>query len=65
MSEREKRTLSENDTIKSLETQNRNSRHHMNRLEMAQYGIEVPELLKAVQNMAEVMARILEQNDGK
>ena len=54
-----KKTLEENDSIKDLGTQSRNSRRHMNNLERDHYGVDVPELLKTVRNLAEVMARIL------
>ena len=56
-----KKTLEENDSIKDLGTQSRNSRMHMNNLERDHYGVDVPELLKTVRNLADVMARILDQ----
>ena len=58
-----KKTLDENDSIKDLGTQSRNSRMHMNNLERDHYGADVPELLKTVRNLAEVMARILDRED--
>ena len=58
-----KKTLEENDSIKDLGTQSRNSRRHMNNLEQDHYGVDVPELLKTVRNLAEVMARILDRED--
>lgn len=58
-----KKTLEENDSIKDLGTQSRNSRMHMNHLERDHYGVDVPELLKTVRNLAEVMARILDRED--
>ena len=58
-----KKTLEENDSIQDLGTQSRNSRRHMNNLERDQYGVDVPELLKTVRNLAEVMARILDRED--
>ena len=51
-----KKTLEENDSIKDLGTQSRNSRRHMNNLERDHYGVDVPELLK-------VMARILDREE--
>ena len=35
----------------------------MNHLERDHYGVDVPELLKTVRNLAEVMARILDRED--
>ena len=58
-----KKTLEENDSIQDLGTQSRNSRRHMNNLERDHYGVDVPELLKTVRNLAEVMARILDRED--
>lgn len=58
-----KKTLEENDSIKDLGTQSRNSRRRMNNLERDHYGVDVPELLKTVRNLAEVMARILDRED--
>ena len=58
-----KKTLEENDSIKDLGTQSRNSRMHMNNLERDHYGVDVPELLKTVRNLAEVVARILDRED--
>ena len=58
-----KKTLEENDSIKDLGTQSRNSRRHMNNLERDHYGVDVPELLKTVRNLAEVMARLLDRED--
>ena len=56
-----KKTLDENDSIKDLGTQSRNSRIYMNNLERDHYGVDVPELLKTVRNLADVMARILDR----
>ncbi len=56
-----KKTLDENDSIKDLGTQSRNSRMQMNNLERDHYGVDVPELLKTVRNLADVMARILDR----
>ena len=58
-----KKTLEENDSIQDLGTQSRNSRRNMNNLERDHYGVDVPELLKTVRNLAEVMARILDRED--
>ena len=58
-----KKTLEENDSIQDLGTQSRNSRRPMHNLERDHYGVDVPELLKTVRNLAEVMARILDRED--
>ena len=58
-----KKTLDENDSIKDLGTQSRNSRMHMNNLERDHYGVDVPELLKTVRNLTEVVARILDREE--
>ena len=58
-----KKTLEENDSIKDLGTQSRNSRMHMNNLERDHYGVDVPELLKTVRNLTEVVARILDREE--
>lgn len=58
-----KKTLDENDSIKDLGTQSRNSRMPMNNLERDHYGVDVPELLKTVRNLAEVVARILDREE--
>ena len=58
-----KKTLDENDSIKDLGTQSRNSRMHMNNRARDHYGVDVPELLKTVRNLAEVMARILDREE--
>ena len=58
-----KKTLDENDSIKDRGTQSRNSRMHMNNLEREHYGVDVPELLKTVRNLAEVVARILDREE--
>ena len=52
-----KKTLDENDSIKDLGTQSRNSRMHMNNLERDHYGV------KTVRNLAELLARILDRED--
>ena len=58
-----KKTLDENDSIKDLVTRSCNSRMHMNNLERDHYGVDVPELLKTVRNLAEVVARILDREE--
>lgn len=58
--------MTENDKIRDLESASRNARHLVDRVNEAHYDINVGQLVKTVQNLAEVMVKLLEDRaDGK
>lgn len=58
--------MTENDKIRDLESASRNARHLVDRVNEAHYDLNVGELIKTVQNLAEVMVKLLEDRaDGK
>lgn len=58
--------MTENDKIRELESASRNARHLVDRVNEAHYDINVGQLVKTVQNLAEVMVKLLEDRaDGK
>lgn len=61
----EKKFLSEKDSIKDLGDQSRNCRNHVDRLNKDYYGFDVPSLINAIVNLADVEAYILRQKGGE
>lgn len=57
--------MTEKDSIKTLETQSRNARLQLDRLNKAHYDLNVGELVRAVENMAKVVAAIVEKEAEK
>lgn len=57
--------MTENDKIRDLESASRNARHLVDRVNEAHYDLTVGQLVKTVQNLAEVMVKLLEDRaDG-
>lgn len=65
LKEREKNRMTENDKIRDLENASRNARHLVDGINEAHYDLTVVQLVKTVQNLAEVMIRILEKYEGQ
>lgn len=57
--------MTENDKIRDLENVSRNARHLVDGINEAHYDLTVGQLVKTVQNLAEVMIRILEKYEGQ
>ena len=57
--------MTENDKIKDLEQASQNSRHLVDRVNEAHYDLNVGQLVRTVQKLADVMARILEREAEK
>ena len=58
--------MTENDKIRELESASRNARNLVDRVNEAHYDLTVGQLVKAVQNLAEVMVKLLEDRaNGK
>ena len=57
--------MTENDKIKDLEQASQNARHFVDRVNEAHYDLNVGQLVRTVQKLADVMARILEREAEK
>lgn len=57
--------MTENDKIKDLEQASQNARHLVDCVNEAHYDLNVGQLIRTVQKLADVMARILEREAEK
>lgn len=57
--------MTENDKIKDLEQASQNARHFVDRVNEAHYDLNVGQLVRTVQKLADVMSRILEREAEK
>ena len=57
--------MTENDKIRDLASASRNAKRLVDQVDEAHYGLSVPQLVKTVGKLADVMARILEQEADK
>lgn len=57
--------MTENDKIRDLASASRNAKRLVDQVDEAHYGLNVPQLVKTVGKLADVMARILEREADK
>lgn len=57
--------MTEKDSIKDLEQASQNARYLVDRVNEAHYDLSVGQLVRTVQKLADVMARILEREADK
>lgn len=60
-----KKTLDENDEIKDLGAQNKNSSLRMGRLNKDLYGIDFPEMIQTVSRLSFILAEIYSKGGVK